>query len=96
MPDIHIDIKKVRNSNYSVPSMVAGLERSDRMLGLLRWRIPEEVQSRRDLGNRLEKAVKDMKRAEEMLTEVYAFTEKVINQYTDVDRALDNAADFID
>ncbi len=97
MADIKIDIKRVRNANYAVPAMISSLDRSERAINLMKWRIPEEIQERRDIKNRLALIVRKMKQAESKLGEFYKFTEDSINRYLETDRGLNNQAnsDFI-
>ncbi len=97
MADVSIDIKRVRNTNYAVPGMLSSLDRSEKSVNMLKWRIPGEVQNRRDIRNRLAAIVRDISRAEEMLGKIYRITEEGINQYSETERRLDRKAgsDFI-
>ena len=96
MPDIDIDIKRVRNANYAVPAMISALSRSERTVNLLKWRIPAEVQERRNIKARLELVSRELKRAQELLNDIYTVTEGGIDSFTVVEHELENKANLFE
>lgn len=86
MADIKIDLKKVRDANAKVPGMISSLEGSERKTGLLKWRIPEDIQSRTDVKARLDSVVSDMEKAERMLKEIKETVGGAVTSYSNADK----------
>lgn len=49
MAEINIDMKKVRNANYNLPSVISSLSVKKRDINMMKWRIPSEIQNRRNI-----------------------------------------------
>lgn len=95
MAEIKIDVKKLRNANYDVPPMVSNLAAQKRYLNMLKWRIPAEIQNRRNIRDRLDQALQELDKAERQLDEVYRMTGSAIAQYRDVEKKItENASKF--
>ncbi len=95
MAAININIKKVRSANYDLPPIISNLSAQKRYLNMLKWRIPSEIQDRRDIRERLNSILKEMDRAEEQLNDIYRITGSAVTQYMNMETKLTaNASRF--
>lgn len=95
MAAINIDIKKVRNANYDLPSMISNLSAQKKYVNMLKWRIPSEIQDRRNIRERLGSVLRELDRAEQQLNDIYKVTGSAVTQYMNMETSLTaNAARF--
>lgn len=95
MAEIKIDIKKVRNANYDLPSIISSLSSQKRNISMLKWRIMSEIQDRRNIGGRLDSAIREMDRIEQQLDDIYKVTGSAVTQYMNMETRLTaNASKF--
>lgn len=95
MAAIDIDIKKVRNANYNVPPMMSNLSAQKRYINMLKWRIPSEIQDRKEIRERLSAAGRELERIEQQLNDIYKVTGSAVVQYMDMETKLTaNASRF--
>lgn len=95
MAAINIDIKKVRNANYNVPPMMSNLSAQKKYINMLKWRIPSEIQDRREIRERLSAAGRELERIEQQLNDIYKVTGSAVVQYMDMETKLTaNASRF--
>ena len=95
MSEIKIDIKKVRNANYNVPSMTSNLSAQKKYVNMLKWRIASDIQNRRNIRNRLDDILRQIEKEEEKLNDIYEVTKSAVTQYTNVEtRLTTNASRF--
>ena len=95
MPDVDIDIKRVRNANYCLPSVVSNLAAQKKYINMLKWKIPSEIQERRDIQRRLDDIIKRIEKEEERLNAIYKVTGSAVQQYISLETTLTrNASRF--
>lgn len=95
MAAIKFDIKKVRNANYEIPTMLSNLSVQKRNINMLKWRIADDIQDRRNIRQRLDGILREMERAERQMGDVYGVVGSAVAQYSDVEKKLtENAAKF--
>lgn len=95
MAAIKFDIKKVRNANYELPPMLSNLFVQKKNINMLKWRISDEIQDRRNIRQRLEAILREMERAEQQLNDVYRVAGSAVTQYSNMETKLTaNAAKF--
>jgi len=95
MAAININVKKVRNANYNLPPIISNLSAQKRYLNMLKWRIPLEIQDRRDIRERLNSILKEMDRVEEQLNDIYRVTGSAVTQYMNMEtKLMANASRF--
>ena len=95
MPTININIKKVRNANYNLPSMISNLSTQKKYISMLKWRLPSEMQDRRGIRERLDSILREMDKAERQLNDIYKVTGSAVTQYMDMETKLTvNASKF--
>lgn len=95
MAAINIDMKKVRNANYNLPPMISNLSMQKKYINMLKWRIPSEIQDRRNIRERLNFILREMDRAEQQLNDIYKVTGSAVTQYMNVETKLTaNASSF--
>lgn len=95
MAAINIDIKKVRNANYNLPPMISNLSVQKKYINMLKWRIPSEIQDRRNIRERLHSILREMDRAEQQLNDIYKVTGSAVTQYMSMETNLTaNASRF--
>lgn len=95
MATINIDIKRVRNANYNLPSMISNLSVHKKNLNMLRWRIPSGIQDRKGIRERLDSILREMDRAEQQINEIYKVTGSAVTQYMNTETKLTtNASRF--
>ncbi|MCM1221655.1 MAG: hypothetical protein NC548_44970 [Lachnospiraceae bacterium] len=88
MAAIHIDIKKVRNANYNLPSMISNLSLQKKYINMLKWRIPSEIQDRRNIRERLNSVLRELDRAEQQMNDIYKVTGSAVTQYMSMETNL--------
>lgn len=95
MSAIQIDIKKVRNANYNLPPMISNLSAQKKYVSMLKWRIPSEIQDRRNIRERLNSILREMDKAEQQLNDIYKVTGSAVTQYMNMETNLTvNASRF--
>ncbi len=95
MAAINIDIQKVRNANYNLPPMISNLSVQKKYINMLKWRIPSEIQDRRNIRERLHSILREMDRAEQQLNDIYKVTGSAVTQYMSMETNLTaNASRF--
>ena len=95
MAEINIDIKKVRNANYNLPPMISSLSAQKKYVNMLKWRIPSEIQDRRNIRERLNSILRELDRAEQQLNDIYKVTGSAVTQYMNMEANLTtNASRF--
>ena len=95
MAEIKIDLKKLQNANYSIPSVLSGLAAQKRYLNLLKWRIPTEIQNKKQIRKQLDACIKEITEIEEQINDIYKVSRSAVMQYTNVEKKLNkNASQF--
>lgn len=95
MSAINIDIKKVRNANYNLPPMISNLSAQKKYVSMLKWRIPSEIQDRRNIRERLNSILRELDKAEQQLNDIYKVTGSAVTQYMNMETNLTvNASRF--
>lgn len=95
MAEIKFDIKKVRNANYEIPPMLSNLSVQKRNINMLKWRISEDIQNRRNIRQRLDAILREMEWAEQQIGDIYRVTGSAVAQYSNLEAKLTaNAAEF--
>lgn len=95
MAEINIDIKRVRNANYDLPPIISNLSAQKKSISMLKWRIPSEIQDRRNIRERLDAVLREMDRAEQQLNDIYKVTGSAVTQYMNMETNLTaNASRF--
>ena len=90
-----IDIKKVRSANYNLPSMISSLSAQKKVVSMMKWRIPSEIQDRRNIRERLQTILREIEKSEQQLNEIYKVTGSAVTQYMNLeDRLTANASRF--
>ncbi|MBD5532358.1 MAG: hypothetical protein HDQ98_09175 [Lachnospiraceae bacterium] len=88
MAAIKIDMKRVRDANDHLPSMLSVLSEQRMYIQMRRRGIPPEIQGRRHIGERLNDILRELDRAEQQLKEIYSETENAVIQYTKMEAKL--------
>ena len=95
MAAINVDMKKIKNANYNLPSMISSIDTQKRYVNMLKWRIPSEIQDRRGIRERLNSVSRELDKAQQMLSGVYNVTGSAMTQYANMEKTLtENAARF--
>lgn len=90
MAEFYIDYRKLKNTNGLLPNIVANVNLARRNIGVLRWRIPEELLVRRNLRNRLNEVYGKLQNIEQRVNSIYNFTNNCIIQYKNVEQTNQN------
>lgn len=92
---IKIDMKKIRSVNYNLPPMVSNLSAQKRYVNMLKWRIPAEIQDRKNIRERLNSVLRELDRAQQQINDIYKATESAMEQYLNMETNLTvNASRF--
>ena len=95
MAEIKIDLKKLQNANYSIPSVLSGLAAQKRYLNLLKWRIPTDVQNKKQIRKQLDACIKELVEIEEQINDIYKVAKNAVTQYSNVEKRINkNASQF--
>lgn len=93
MERIEIHLRELKAANQRMPSALSSIENIKRNVSLLRWRIPAEIQERRDIRVRLEAVLEELVSAEKKLQGIYTVTDSAITQYMNTDGELKKNAE---
>ena len=95
MAAININIKKVRNANGNLPPIISNLAAYKKNISMLKWRIPSEIQGKRNIGERFNIILHEMDRVEQQLNDIYKVTGSAVTQYMRMETNLTvNASKF--
>lgn len=93
MATININMRDVKNANSLLPSIKNQISSVERGVGLLRWRVPEELQNNRNVKDRLNNMVQDLRDVEQRLGEVYSVVNEAVYQYQTMEQNLRSSVD---
>ncbi|MCM1307724.1 MAG: hypothetical protein NC223_03915 [Butyrivibrio sp.] len=93
MPGFYIDYKNLKIENTLLPKLVANVNQTRRNIGVLRWRISDEILSKRNLKNRLEEVCRKLQHIEHKMNSIYNFTNSCIAQYKNAEQTNQSLAD---
>lgn len=88
MAQIDIDIKKIRTANYSLPNQKTELDSIRRGLGLMRWKIPKEIQNEKEIGDRIIRIIEELERLESEMDDIYLTTNVAVKNYMENENGL--------
>ena len=95
MADINIDLKKMHDASAKLASKEYMFSNIRRSVGLIRWKLPEELKKKKGIEKRIENVIQQLQIAERIMHEVKTTTNGCISQYVQADRNLnDNAKKF--
>lgn len=93
MAAIKIDMKRVRDANDHLPSMLSVLSEQRMYIRMRRGGIPPEIQCRSHIRERLDDILRELDRAEQQLKEIYSETENAVIQYSEMEAKLTAVAE---
>ena len=93
MERIEIHLRELKAANQRMPVALSSIDSIKRNVNLLRWRIPAEIQERRDIRHRLEQIIKAIDETERKMQDIYAVTDSAVFQYAKTDRELKKNAE---
>lgn len=93
MARIKVNLSSIRTANYNVPGIVTKVEIPKRNLGILKWRISEEITARYNIKNRLNDVYNRMESVQRQISDVYNITNSCISQYEAAERDNSKNAD---
>ena len=79
---LKFDIKRVRIANYALPIQLVKIAGVKRGIGLLRWRIPEQIRNKREIGRRVNSLYRQLAGIEADINKIYDVTNQSLYQYT--------------
>ena len=82
---LKFDIKRVRMANYALPTQLAKIAGIKRGIGLLRWRIPEQIRNKRDIGSRVNLLYRQLAEIETEINRIYEVTNQSLYQYANME-----------
>lgn len=82
---LKFDIKRVRSANYALPNQLAKIAGIKRGIGLLRWRIPEQIRSKKDIGRRINNIYQQLAEIERDINKIYDVTNQSLYQYSNME-----------
>lgn len=81
MADINIDLKKMHNASAKLAAKEYMFSNIRRTLGLIRWKLPEELKTKKDIEKRINNVLKQVQVAEQLMHEIKTTTNSCISQY---------------
>lgn len=82
---LKFDIKRVRMANYALPTQLAKIAGIKRGIGLLRWRIPEQIRNKRDIERRVNLLYRQLAEIETEINRIYEVTNQSLYQYANME-----------
>lgn len=93
MAEVNIDLRKMHNASARLSSKEYMFSNIRRTTSLLRWKLPEEIKTRRDIDRRLEAVLSQIQIAEELMHEIKTTTNSCIIQYMQAENNITSNAD---
>lgn len=90
MASIDINFREVKKAGYRLPTITSRLESAKREVGLLRWRVPEDILSKNDIQVSMESLVTELENISEKIMQINSLTENVVTTYLNTDMRLLN------
>ena len=94
MSRIQIDLSAVRSANYNVPNISSKVNNTKRSVGILKWRIPDEIAGRYNIRQRMEKVYTDIDQLENKINALHDITSSCVLQYESVENENNRNADM--
>lgn len=96
MAEVNINLKKLHNASTMFSSKEYAFTNIRRTTNLLRWKLPEDVTKRKDIGRRLETVLQQIKAAEQLMHEIKTTTNSCILQYVQAENKITSNAEKLD
>lgn len=96
MAKININITSVRSANSNLPSIKSSVNYVKNSINSVRSNIQQEVSSRMNIVNALNRLYYDSQKIESAIQEVYATVNKCTDIYTQVDDSVKKKSQYID
>ncbi len=80
-----MDFRMVRNANLALPGMISKVSGVKRGTGLLKWRIPQEIQEKYEIEERMVRVNEDLTEIIEMMNRLYAQVNSSLEQYMNIE-----------
>lgn len=97
MADIHVDLDKMQQAVTYLSSKAYIVSTARRTVGLLRWKIPEDIRTQHNIENRLEEVTNQLLRAEQLMQEMKTVMNSCMTQYKTMENKLnENAKNFLE
>lgn len=94
--NLKINLTEVRENNHQLPSMITRVSGVKRGIGMIRWRIPSQLQQEKEIGRRIEKVHRDMDILIDEMTRMYEVVNRSLDMYERTEKENDkNASQFI-
>lgn len=90
---IKINFREVRSANRTLPSVITKVSGIRRGIGLLKYRIPTEIQNKYELKERLDKSHRKLEEITNLLSQVYETTNVSLEQYIQTEAVNKSNAD---
>lgn len=81
MSKIQVDLGAIRSANYNVPNISSKVNNTKRMLGIVKWKIPEDIVARYSIRQRIENVYSEIDQIEKKLNEIHSVTNSCVCQY---------------
>ncbi len=88
MAIININLSEAEIENAKMPVIADRISNVKSSMGILRWRISEEVSSQRCIRERMEKICIELEDAKDMVDDLYQVTQGSIYKYKETDRVI--------
>ena len=72
-------------ANYALPTQLAKIAGIKRGIGLLRWRIPEQIRNKRDIERRVNLLYRQLAEIETEINRIYEVTNQSLYQYANME-----------
>lgn len=93
---IYINLSEVRSANYRIPSLASKINHMKRAVGLMRYRLPEEIMERYHIREQMDAAYSALSQIETQIDEVYMAVNSCVDQYACAEKENSNNADAFD
>lgn len=96
MATININLSEAEIENAKMPVISDRVSNVKSSMGILRWRISEEVSGQRNIRERMEKICTELEEARDMIDDLYQVIQGSIYKYKETDRVIFTNADQFD
>ena len=96
MAYVNIDLKKMHNASAKLATKEYLFSNVRRTVGLIRWKLPDELRQKKDIERRINNVLKQVQMAEQLMHEIKTTTNSCISQYVQAENHNnDNAKKFL-
>lgn len=94
MSRIQIDLSTIRSANYEMPHISSKVNNAKRSIGILKWRIPDDIAGYYNIRQRMENVYVEVNQLENKINALYDIINSCVIQYENTENENDHNANM--